>query len=325
MNNFFHSFLYIFINENKLDILSISKTIKYNRKEQIKLDYENNSFAIITRNDCINCGLFSYFQICLGCINYYINKGYIPIIELLSFPNIFNGFKVNNLNENPWEIFFEQPYGYKLKDVLKYSKNIKFFKCGKDGYSYPDRYNIYKNKILIDFWHNIATNYLKIKNKIIIEVRIIMKKLFNKSNNILGVLMRGTDFIARKPKYHCIPQTPDNTIKDIIEMDKKNDYDWIFLATEDDIIRKKFIKKFKNKLKYLKPKQNIEYDYNAKKLLSLNKNIKGNLINMKIYLFNIIILSKCIDIIVSRTSGAVGAFILSEGFRNDKIYYLGTY
>ena len=38
-----------------------------------------------------------------------------------------------------------------------------------------------------------------------------------------------------------------------------------------------------------------------------------------------IILSKCTDIITSRTNGAAGAFILSEGFRNELVYYLGEY
>jgi hypothetical protein len=46
---------------------------------------------------------------------------------------------------------------------------------------------------------------------------------------------------------------------------------------------------------------------------------------MKIYLINIIILSKCLDIIASRTAGSIVAFILTNGFRNIKIYNLGYY
>ena len=55
------------------------------------------------------------------------------------------------------------------------------------------------------------------------------------------------------------------------------------------------------------------------------KIIKGNINYMKIYLINIIILSKCLDIISARTSGSIGAFIFSEGFRNIKVYFLGEY
>ena len=46
---------------------------------------------------------------------------------------------------------------------------------------------------------------------------------------------------------------------------------------------------------------------------------------MKIYLINIIILSRCIDIITARTNGSIGLFIFSNGFRNSLIYYLGQY
>ena len=105
----------------------------------------------------------------------------------------------------------------------------------------------------------------------------------------------------------------------------KYKYDWIFITTEDDIIREKFIKKYGKKLKYIKHKTNINYDYKKKPFLGFNKNIKGNFSFMRIYLINIIILSKCIDIIAARTAGTLIAFVLSKGFRNKIIYDLGAY
>ena len=134
--------------------------------------------------------------------------------------------------------------------------------------------------------------------------------------------MRGTDYIARKPKGHPIPPTPSMVIKDIKEINTKNKYDWFFISTEDDLIRDIFIKEFGYKIKFL-ISQKINYNYNKKQFLS--DNIKGNVQYIKIYLLNMIILSKCIDIISSQTSGAIGVFILSEGFRYSKVYNLGTY
>ena len=46
---------------------------------------------------------------------------------------------------------------------------------------------------------------------------------------------------------------------------------------------------------------------------------------MKIYLINILILSKSLDIIASKTAGSMVAFILNEEFRNKKVYDLGSY
>ena len=185
-------------------------------------------------------------------------------------------------------------------------------------------YYIFNNTKLINYWHNIAIKYIPINTQIINEANSIIHNLFNDSKNILGILIRGTDYLARKPRKHPITPNPKQVIEDTKYMNKINKYDYYFIATEDYLIRKRFVKKFGKKLKFIKQK-NIKYNYKSKKFLSSYKNIKGNISNMKEYLFNILILSKCIDIICARTSGSIGVFILSNGFRNAKIYFLGEY
>ena len=286
-----------------------------------------NKFAILGI-DCPTCGLFAIYKHSIGCLLEYINKGYIPIIDLLSLPNVFNKLNSKNisLKTNPWEYFFNQPYNYSLETVKKNAKHLKYFKCNPivDHLNFPD-YSIYSNKDLSDFWHKIAVKYIPIKLEIVKESNIIIKKLFKDSKNVLGVLARGTDYISLKPKNH--PKQPDtnNIISDIKKMDLNYKYDWIFLTTEDYFIKKKFIRAFKNKLKYLKKYNNINYNYKEKKYLCFNKNINGNFNYSKNYLINILILSKCIDIISTLTSGTIGTFILTEGFRNSKIYFSGYY
>ena len=150
--------------------------------------------------------------------------------------------------------------------------------------------------------------------------------MFKGSNNILGILIRGTDYLTIRPRHHPIPPKSEVVFKDIKKMDKNNNYDYYFIVTEDNLIRKKFINEFKDKLKYIKTKNiSIKYNYSQKVLLAFNKNIKGNIDYMKIYLINIIMLSRCIDIITARTNGSIGLFIFSNGFRNSLIYYLGQY
>ena len=131
-------------------------------------------------------------------------------------------------------------------------------------------------------------------------------------------------------------------------MDKNNKYNYIFITTEDDEIRNQFILEIGKKLKYLISEKKIQYNYTNSDYLAHNKNVKGNINYMKIYLLNhstniwhiiffyllywfkfrkanVLIISKCLDVICSRTAGSVGAFILSNGFRNTKVYYLGRY
>ena len=211
----------------------------------------NNTFIIIKYKDKI-CGLFFFFLSFLECINTYINKGYIPIIDLSSYPNIFNGFNASSLNKNPWEFFFEQPFSFSLEQVTENAKKIIYIDynstlCKEKGeslYSYKSRANL-------DYWNMIVLKYIPIKKEIIIESNIIIKKLFkNHNKNILGILLRGTDYIAKKPKKHPIQPETEIVINDVIKADKKNKYDYIFITTEDELILEKFKSRFNNKLKY---------------------------------------------------------------------------
>ena len=287
-------------------------------KNRDSLNYSISKFAIIMRR-CTSCGLFSFFITSLGCINYYFNKGYIPIINTKCFPNVLNGYK---LNENLWELFFEQPFGFTLDDVLKNAANVEYIRC--DSVHPQPRDNILNDKIKINFWHNFAKKFMPIKSNIIVLSNKMMKKLFNNSKNILGVLIRGTDYISIKPRLHPVQPTIDMVISDVKQMDFKNNYDYIIFTTEDEMIREKFTKEFSKKVKQLNS-FHINYNYSSANHLNFDKNIFGNIQFNKQYLLNIIILSKCLDLITSRCSGASGILVLTNGFRYLKIYDLGNY
>ena len=134
---------------------------------------------------------------------------------------------------------FEQPFGYTLEEVLKYAKNKEKFECSEEDIK-PSETLVYYNRVLIDFWHDISKKYIPIKKEIIDETNIIMKKLFNNSTNVLGVKIRGTDYISIKPKGHPITPNIDVVISDIKNMTRKNRYDWIFFASEDESKRKNY-------------------------------------------------------------------------------------
>ena len=157
------------------------------------------------------------------------------------------------------------------------------------------------------------------------EVSSIMKKLFGHSKNILGVKLRGTDYNANKPFGHAKQPKVEDVIKDVKEMDKKNKYDYIFFSTEDELIKQKFIPEFGEKLKLLNPNVVVKYNYKKKKKINLDKNIYGNLDYTKNYVLNVIILSKCLDIVTSIGNGPAVIFLLTNGFRYSKIYKLGMY
>ena len=268
--------------------------------------------------DCPPCGLFSYYSVHLGCILTYLSQGYIPIIEVGSYYNVFNNFTPSD-KDNPWEILFNQPFGYTLEEVKKNAKKIEQLSCSWTNMA-PSEGHIYQNQMTMDFYRYMSKKYMSIKKEIMDEANIKWKQLFGDSNNILGVLGRGTDFAQLRPGGHSIPPPTEKMIQDVKNMDEKHKYNWIYLATEDDSIRNNFINNFGKKLKMI---QNTTISYSGG-YLGDNKDVHG-IEFQKMYLISMIILSKCIDIVAARCSGTMGAFIFSEGFRESIVYFLGQF
>ena len=87
-------------------------------------DYNNIKFAIITRKCRLFC-LFSFYIVYLGCIHKYLLEGYIPIIDIKSFPNVINGFNITK--NNHWELFFEQPFWIYIRRSFKKRKKYNSY------------------------------------------------------------------------------------------------------------------------------------------------------------------------------------------------------
>ena len=307
-----------------IKIYILNKNIKNNNYglsfKQKMSDYLTKKFAVFGRRECPYCGIFCFFIVHLGCVNKYVSEGYIPIIDMQNYDSIYNRGDRNL--KNPWELFFYQPNGYTLEEVKKYAKNIDYVKCHTDFYKPSEKFIYYQNDSM-KFWHDIQQKYIPIRNEIINQVENNKKKFFGGSKNILGVLIRGTDYVSRKPKYHCIPPTVEQVIVDVKEMDQKYKYDYIYFTSEDEEIRKKFIPEFKDKVKYLNPKYSLNYINNN--ITDIKEQLKEFHNFVRIYIINMVMISKCLDVVISRCHGAAGVFVLTEGFRNTKIYDLGIY
>ena len=316
-------FLQYYLNKIKTFKFIIEQQKNFQINIKINLEYENVKFAIIRRASCPTCGLFSNYIVYLGCIRKYLNEGFIPILEFESYKNIINGFIVDPTKGNPWEYYFNQPFGYEYNNIKRKAKKIKYFECNSNAIR--PNLDIYLNQTIRNYWHIFANKYIPIKNEIINESNNIIKTIFKDSKNVLGVLLRGTDYLAIKPRNHPIPPKVEDVIEDVKLLDDKNKYNWIFLATEDNNIREIFLNSIGIKVKCLLSKNKISYNYSTKRPLAYNINFKSNLDYNKIYLLNIIILSKCLDLLSAKTSGTSGIFILTEGFRYYKVYNLGLY
>ena len=280
---------------------------------QKMLDYESKKFAIIRRTDCPGCGLFSFQIVYLGCVNKYLSEGYIPILDLQYYKNRYNSYEISSYN--PWELFFYQPYNYTMEEVQKYAKNKQYFACNSNVRR-PNQIKIFFDINSINYWGNLTKKYIPVKHEIVKDAEIIMNHLFGKSKNILGVKIRGTDYL-RRPGGHPVQPKTEQVISDVKTYDEKYKYEYIFFTSEDENIKRKFVPEFKDKIKLLNLGDSYMRNFTNKNYQHLNFE--------KNYILNVIILSRCLDLLTSKCNGVVGAIFFSKGFRNTFFYDLGEY
>lgn len=289
------------------------------KERKISLGNQNRekTFYIVRRSGS-KAGLFSIVMTSLGYINYAVEQGYVPVVEL----NYGEQRKTQkNIGIN-WEDYFEQPCNYRRKDIC-HSKNIIL---GNGIVSteivYPGE-NIAHDMNALNYWRNITKQYLHVKEEIVSEANMLAKELLD-GKKTLGLLVRGTDYVNMKPSGHPIQPSVEEVISKTDEIMKEYGCDRIYLATEDEGIYRKLKARYGDMLVAMKAQR-----YTTKGNENINdisrKNQSESFIFNKNYLINILILSKCDYLIAGNTGGTQGALLLTNGYEYSYVYDLGVY
>ncbi|WP_455615430.1 hypothetical protein [Eisenbergiella sp.] len=290
------------------------------RKTSLGQENPDKTFFVIRRATC-KVGLFSYVMTNMGLVKYALDKGYIPVIDMQNNLNTY--LEENEVGkQNSWEYYFEQPCGYSLEDIAR-SKNI-ILSSGlvTDKSIYPDR------KEVLNFanrqeWKSLFFSYLRVQDNIKKEVEELYIDMF-REKRVLGVLCRGTDYINNRPKNHPIQPDPDAVILKAIEVMGDHNCEYIYLATEDEVIYQKFRKVFKDKLKTTEARRFINTGHTNINDFSCERE-KDKYLKGKEYLVNILLLAKCNCLIAGSVGGTYGALLMSDGFDYEYVYDLGVY
>ena len=118
-------------------------------------------------------------------------------------------------------------------------------------------------------------------------------------HKVLGVLIRGTDYIVAKMSGTRQQATVDDMLPMIREWLDTDGYDWIFLATEDQDILERMKKEFGKKIRVVSQVRHKVRDFENMRLLSeIEKKeqadnaglVEDNTVN---YFYALYLLSKC--------------------------------
>ncbi|MBR1805419.1 MAG: hypothetical protein IJ774_03425 [Selenomonadaceae bacterium] len=159
----------------------------------------------IIRTHLKDIGLFARYVAFSAYIRYALSKGWLPVVDMQNYPNPYLAPEEFG-KENAWEYFFEQPLRIGLEQAYAGENVVLGYK------EFPDL----RPKAIMSFYENrdntltewrmlVKLGLLKIKPALHEEILATRQNLFAPSDRVLGVLLRGTDYIAKRPKWHPIP------------------------------------------------------------------------------------------------------------------------
>lgn len=292
------------------------------KKRKTETQLLESKYGIVQRKD-EKCGLFSYFITLTGGINYCLEHDLIPIIDMASYKNMYQG---DDAAFNSWELFFEQPCNIGLSDA---SEGREYVDCNKiPAEKRPNlSMDFVTNQNLQNYWRNLCRKYIRLNSKTKQYVDQYMSKYLpnDKARKTVGVLCRGTDYVALRPLGHPVQPDADIVIDRVKEVLEQYNCINVFLATEDEEICQRFLSEFGTKL--IVPKASRYLNTGDKYLADINSKMEYTEIYDKTrdYLASIYALSKCNCLVAGRTSGSISALILSEGYEYSYMWNLGKY
>lgn len=286
-------------------------------------DFPGKTIFIVRRGG--NAGLFSYFLTALSGMKYAFDRGWVPVIDMQTLPNIY--LDPNEVGvKNAWEYYFEQPCGLSLKDV----ENACDVVITKD-FDWPDLPPadidfLKKRDGRLSYWQDIANKYIKIKPHVEKQVNDYVENVFQDSTDkILGVFIRGSDYLRLHPLNHTVQPTKERAVSDTIRLIGEYGFSKVFLVTEDKLVQTAFQNHLGEHL-VLKEQNLVEYTgrYIGDCRPQLERKHERYLSGLD-YLVNVLILCRCRFLLASRASGSVGAAILCNQPQTRWYYDLGVY
>lgn len=209
---------------------------------------------------CSNLGLVSLANCFDVPCAYLISKGYIPFINITSSnESIYS----DGPGDDIWNKFFRQPVEFdqeNLEDIsdvtISSESGVSFSgkwlmqqmtQCGTIDLMKPEYFN----------------------DRLLQHIDGYRKRILPEPEKTLGVLIRGTDYVASRPKGHAVQAAPEQVIEKIKELaDKDWNFKNIFVATEDAGALSKMQTAFSDRVKYVDQKrftlQKGEYIANQK-------------------------------------------------------------
>lgn len=254
-------------------------------------------------------------------------QGYKLVVDMKNYYSEYmrgKGYGSNNV----WEEYFQQPSEITLDDAynsknvilgeyidvsaveLEILRNMNIQECRLNNLFLENKLYIKVINFLSEKYGNKFQYSTVLKEKVYDE----QIRLFKDKMKILGVIARGSDYLARHPKGHPIPCETKRYIEYVKKIMTQYNYQYLYLATEDLEIYYEFKEQF-SATSLLFSEQKRVADCGKHLLMDINFYDKddGYIRGME-YNLVIAMLAKCDGLLANCMCGAaVGALLQNAG------------
>ncbi len=271
-------------------------------------------------------GIFGYINNYLPHILYAVLKGYIPVIDMKNFNNIY---KISD--ENAWENYFLQPCDIGLDNNFK---NI--IHCPHDlWYRWaPNSYPLMSDAE-IKMWGTVYEKFVRYNEQSKKYLNDEMDRCLPSPEKTVGVIYRGTDYTLGKPPGCPIQPTKKMLADKVEEIMKRNNLEYVYIASDErdivDYLNERFPGKVLiNKRVYYDEATNVDYsNYNNDQIgisgAHFERENNQYLIGIE-YISTINLVSHCSCFVAGACGGTTAALYLNNGKYKEKyIFQLGKY
>ena len=288
-------------------------------------DYLDKTFYLIRRPN--HWGIMSMIIVFLNHIDYAINRGWIPVIDLKTVKNLYNGFNIQS-NINGWELFFRQPTEFGLEDIKNASNIVSnpFKLVNKNALTIDSGLLLNRNKL--NHWQMLVKQHIRFSDELNEYIEKSKKMIFANIDpeEVLGIYSRGTDYITLRPKNHPIQPSPELIIEHIEPYLEEGLFKRIYLVTEDQEIFNKFNNVYGDILITMDAKRYSRSD----QLIAMDSemNERDPKINGFEYLTSMLLLNECGGFVGGITGGTMGMMLFNNPDKKREIEYffdLGCY
>lgn len=263
-------------------------------------------------------GFCAEFRNTLKLLAYADRYGFIPYV-LYDKNYIYKEDTLIFGTDNPFEYYFNQTCDLTYDSVM-HSANVVFaekkhtklvdLKCGIMPYSYE------MNQDNINWLGEIYKKYIQINSFSMKKITMDYENLLGGSIKVLGVHHRGTDY-KKAYKYHPKYVTVEEKIAEVESIEE--DYDRIFLATDDREAGELFRKRFRSKVCFYEDVYRGEGSVSVAFSLDGRENHKY-LLGLEV-LRDVYTLSLCEGLIAGISQVAYCAQIMKKGMGGEFSYF----